>query len=107
MLPRLVISSDAGPFDCEFGRMHYGLELAVEGGMTPLQAIEAATRIAAQACGVAASVGTLEAGKQADLCVVRGNPLTNIRSMADVAAVYAGGRRLGPLADGWLPPESA
>ena len=34
MLPRLVISSDAGPFDCEFGRMHYGLRLAVDGGMS-------------------------------------------------------------------------
>jgi hypothetical protein len=29
MLPRLVISSDAGPFDCEFGRMRYGLELEI------------------------------------------------------------------------------
>ena len=43
MHPYLVVSSDAGPFDCEFGRMHYGLELAVQAGMSPLQAIEAAT----------------------------------------------------------------
>ena len=38
MHPYLVVSSDAGPFDCEFGRMHYGLELAVQAGMSPLQA---------------------------------------------------------------------
>jgi imidazolonepropionase-like amidohydrolase len=106
MLPRLVVSTDAGPFDATFGNMHYGLELAVESGMNPLQAIEASTRIAAQACGVA-STGSLAPDMQADLCVVRGNPLTNIHSMADVVAVYAGGRRLGPLADGWLPPEGA
>ena len=105
MLPRLVISTDAGPFDCEFGRMHYGLELAVESGMTALQAIEAATRIAAEACGVASITGSLAPGMQADLCVVRGNPLTNIHSMADVVAVFAGGRRLGPLADGYAAGE--
>jgi imidazolonepropionase-like amidohydrolase len=105
MLPRLVISTDAGPFDAEFGRLHYGLELAVEGGMTPLQAIEAATRVAAEACGVAPLTGSLAPGKEADLCIVSGDPLTNIRALADVVAVYKGGRRLGPQADGWLPPD--
>jgi imidazolonepropionase-like amidohydrolase len=104
MLPRLVISSDAGPFDCEFGRMHYGLELAVQGGMSPAQAIEAATRVAAEACGVGSIVGTLEPGKQADLLVVRGDPLHDITRMADVAAVYKGGRRVGPPADYSLLP---
>ena len=73
MHPYLVVSSDAGPFDCEFGRMHYGLELAVQAGMSPLQAIEAATSIAARACGVADLVGSLEPGKEADLLVVHGN----------------------------------
>jgi imidazolonepropionase-like amidohydrolase len=97
MLPRLVISSDAGPFDCEFGRMVYGLRLAVAGGMTTLQAIEAATRVAAQACGVSPLVGTLEAGKEADLFVVGGNPLDDIERIADVQAVYLAGRRVGPL----------
>ena len=73
MHPYLVVSSDAGPFDCEFGRMHYGLELAVQAGMSPLQAIEAATSLAARACGVADIVGSLEPGKEADLLVVHGN----------------------------------
>ncbi len=104
MRPRLVISSDAGPFDCEFGRMHYGMELAVQGGMSALQAIEASTRVAAEACGVAHLAGTVEAGKEADLLVVRGNPLADIRRMADVAAVYQGGRRGGPLPEGSLLP---
>jgi len=94
MLPRLVISSDAGPGDCEFGRMVYGLRLAVEGCMTALQAIEAATRVAAQACGVTPLVGTLEAGKEADLFVVGGNPLEDIERIADVQAVYLAGRRV-------------
>jgi imidazolonepropionase-like amidohydrolase len=104
MLPKLVVSSDAGPFDCEFGKMHYGLGLAVEGGLTPLQAIDAATRIAAQACGVLSQVGTLEAGKEADLLVVRGDPTKDIRRMADVAAVYKGGLAVGPLPEDSLLP---
>jgi len=94
MLPRLVISTDAGPFDCEFGRMHYRLRLAVEAGMSNAQALEAATRIAAQACGVAPLVGTLEPGKEADLLVVRGNPLEDIEALARVAAVYSGGKQV-------------
>jgi len=104
MLPRLVISSDAGPFDCEFGRMVYGLRLAVEGGMTTLQAIEAATCLAAQACGVSPLVGSLEAGKEADLLVVGGNPLDDIERIADVQAVYLAGRRVGPLPHDALLP---
>jgi imidazolonepropionase-like amidohydrolase len=101
MRPQLVVSSDAGPFDCEFGRMHYGLELAVQAGMSPLQAIEAATSVAARACGVADLVGSLEPGKEADLLVVHGDPLADIRRMADVAAVYKGGLKVGVL-----PPNS-
>jgi imidazolonepropionase-like amidohydrolase len=108
MLPRLVISSDAGPFDCEFGRMVYGLRLAVQGGMTTLQAIEAATRLAAEACGVSALVGTLEPGKEADLFVVGGNPLEDIERIADVQAVYLGGHPVGPLRpDALLPSAQA
>ena len=104
MLPRLVISSDAGPFDCEFGRMHYGLRLAVEGGMSTLQAIEAATRVAAEACRVDHLVGTLETGKEADLMLVDGDPLANIERMADVQAVYVGGHHIGSLAHDTLLP---
>lgn len=105
MRQSLVISSDAGPFDCEFGRMHYGMELAVQGGMSPLQAIEAATSVAARACGVAEFTGTLEPGKEADLLVVHGNPLDDIRHMADVAAVYTGGLKVGMLPANALLPS--
>ena len=103
--PRLVISSDAGPFDCEFGRMHYGMELAVQAGMSPLQAIEAATSVAARACGVADLTGTLDPGKEADLLVVHGDALEDVRRMADVAAVYKGGLKVGVLPPNALLPS--
>lgn len=99
MLPRLVISTDAGCFDSEFGRLHFGLTLAVQAGMSSQQAIEAATRIAADACGISSQVGTLDPGKEADLVVVRGNPLQRIEAVQDVAAVYKAGRFVGPPAD--------
>ena len=106
MHPYLVVSSDAGPFDCEFGRMHYGLELAVQAGMSPLQAIEAATSLAARACGVADIVGSLEPGKEADLLVVHGNAVADVRQMAAVAAVYKAGRKVGVLPEHSLLPTA-
>ena len=87
--------------------MHYGLELAVQAGMSPLQAIEAATSIAARACGVADLVGSLEPGKEADLLVVHGNAVADVRRMADVAAVYKAGLKVGVLpANALLPTPS-
>lgn len=97
MLPRLVVSSDAGPFDIQFGRMHYGLELAVQGGMTPSQAIDATTRIAAEACGMSSLIGTLQVGKEGDIVVVRGDPLTDIATMRNIQAVYQGGVLVSPM----------
>jgi imidazolonepropionase-like amidohydrolase len=105
MHPLLVVSSDAGPFDCEFGRMHYGMELAVQAGMSPLQAIEASTSIAARACGVGGLVGTLAPGMEADLLVVHGDPLADVRRMAEVAAVYKGGLKVGLLPPNALLPH--
>ncbi|WP_168702318.1 metal-dependent hydrolase family protein [Gordonia paraffinivorans] len=53
------------------------------GGMTPLQAIVAGTKTSAELCGVDDKLGTLEAGKLADVVVVKGDPLADIDSLAD------------------------
>ena len=94
MLPRLVISSDAGPFDIEFGRLYRGFQIGQRGGMTPMQALQAGTRVAAEACGVLERVGTLEPGKQADVLVVAADPLENLANLRDVVAVYKAGQRV-------------
>ena len=68
------------------------LEQFITWGYSHQEAIEAATRVGAMACGVADSVGTLEAGKLADLIVVPGNPLENIKVLARPILVVQGGK---------------
>ncbi|HUL74674.1 MAG TPA: amidohydrolase family protein [Vicinamibacterales bacterium] len=68
------------------------IELYVQGGMTPLQAIQAATIMPAKAMRIDKEVGTLEVGKRADLVVLTGNPLENIRNIRSARWVVANGR---------------
>jgi len=70
------------------------LGLMVEGGMTPMQAIEATTRSAAELLGLDDELGTLEPGKRADLVVVDGDPL-DLTTLPDrIEAVYKDGVRV-------------
>ncbi|MEO8449940.1 MAG: amidohydrolase family protein [Gemmatimonadota bacterium] len=61
-------------------------------GLTPMQAIRAATANAAEVLGIQAEVGTVEAGKIADLIAVSENPLDNIRTLENVRFVMQSGR---------------
>jgi len=67
------------------------LQRMVEFGMTPMQVIVAATSHAAQVCNLGDRLGTLETGKQADVIVVRGNPLEEIQAMGEVIIVIKNG----------------
>ncbi|MFM9852779.1 MAG: amidohydrolase family protein [Sphingomonadaceae bacterium] len=70
----------------------------VEWGMTPLQAIQSATRNAAQALGKTADVGTIAVGRFGDLVIVSGDPLSDVRTLERVDAVIKGGElvKAGP-----------
>jgi imidazolonepropionase-like amidohydrolase len=74
--------------------------LMVKNGMTPAQALLAATASAADLLGLADKIGTLETGKLADLVAVPGDPLEDIRQTEKVTFVMQGGRviRNGPPA---------
>jgi imidazolonepropionase-like amidohydrolase len=74
------------------------IELYVQAGFTPMEAIQAATLVSAQAMGMEKESGTIEAGKRADVILVDGNPLENISDIRKVSAVFAGGRMYQPAA---------
>jgi imidazolonepropionase-like amidohydrolase len=68
-----------------WGQNAYELELMVERGLAPEQALLTATRNAAQALGAEERLGTLEPGKLADLLVVLGEPDRDVRILQDPA----------------------
>jgi imidazolonepropionase-like amidohydrolase len=72
--------------------LHRELELLVEAGLTPLQAITIATRNAARLLGAVARWGTIEPDKQADVVLVRGDPSRAISDTRNVVTVIQGGR---------------
>ena len=65
--------------------------LMVEGGMPPMEAIQSSTSVAANFLGIGDTHGTLEAGKQADIVAVPGNPLDDITALEHVSFVMKGG----------------
>jgi imidazolonepropionase-like amidohydrolase len=83
------------------------LELYVRAGLTPMEALQAATIVPARVMGLERESGTLERGKRADLVILDGNPLDDIRQVRRVHAIVAAGRlyRPGPLwrAAGFTP----
>jgi imidazolonepropionase-like amidohydrolase len=91
MAGRVVGGTDAGCYDVSFGHMDYCAELLSAAGMSAADVLRAITSIAAKACGVAALVGTLEVGKRADLVVLGGDPLEDLKAVGDVRAVYHDG----------------
>jgi len=92
---RIIAGTDAGCFDFSFGHIDYCLELMVAAGLTPMQAIVGATSAAARACGVADQVGSIEAGKRADIVILAASPLDDIRAASGVLAVFKDGNLVG------------
>ena len=76
--------------------LHRELELYVEAGMTPMEAIQSATIVSAKAMKLERELGTVEAGKRADLILVEGDPLADIRALRRVSRVITDGRVFDP-----------
>ncbi|MCZ8322956.1 MAG: amidohydrolase family protein [Novosphingobium sp.] len=91
---RMVFGSDAGVMP--HGDAGKQFATMVQFGMTPLEAIRAATFNGAQALGQEADVGQIAVGRYADLVAVDGDPLANIRLLEKPAAVVKGGKRIEP-----------
>ncbi len=93
---KLLAGSDSPEWFHVYGwALHRELASFVAAGLTPYQALEAATRNAAEFLGGSAEWGTVESGKRADLVLLAANPLEEITNTARIEAVSLGGR--------WLP----
>ncbi len=75
---------------------HQELALMVAAGLTPMQALRAATQTNAALLGIGARTGTLLAGKDADFILLKGNPLDDIRNTTRIVATWHRGRRIEP-----------
>lgn len=74
------------------GELQSELQRLVDCGLTPLEAIQAATLNNARAIGIESTRGTIEVGKSADLIAVSGDPATDISATRNVRLVIQGGR---------------
>jgi imidazolonepropionase-like amidohydrolase len=72
--------------------LHREIELYVQAGFTPMDAIQAATIVPAQVMGLDKETGTVEVGKRADLVVLDGNPLDDIHNIRRIRYVVANGK---------------
>ena len=80
---KIVAGTDGGP-----GSIMNELCLLVDCGLSPMEALVAATRSTADALGILDKAGTLEAGKTADLLVVNGDPLRHIAALASPDSIH-------------------
>src|SRR5207249_1412671 len=92
---KIAAGSDAYMPFVHHGELGYELELLVQAGLTPMEAIMAATKTNAEVLDMAEEIGTVEVGKLADLIVVDGDPLADIRILQDrlkIKMVMKGGK---------------
>ncbi len=93
---KIAVGTDAGFWMCH-GENAQELTELVRGGFTPMEAIVAATRTGAECLDMSREIGTIEVGKYADLVVVDGDPLADIRVLQDgtkIAQVFKGGHKV-------------
>ena len=89
----LLAATDVGvPFQVPGFSLHVELERLVEAGLTPLEALRAATLNPARVLKLSDSLGTVDTGKLADLVLLDANPLEDIRNTQKIRAVVADGR---------------
>jgi imidazolonepropionase-like amidohydrolase len=105
-IPIAVGTDSGGPGRFQGLWEHREMELLVKAGLTPMQAIQAATVNGARFLGLESRYGTLEPGKIADLIVLNANPLEDIRNSRRIDEVWVNGERVNRagLAVSAVPP---
>jgi imidazolonepropionase-like amidohydrolase len=93
----LLAGSDTGASNPNLfpgSSLHDELKQLVDAGLTPMQALQAATWSAAKWSGRLRSLGSIERGKLADLVLLNANPLEDVRNTTKIEAVIANGQLL-------------
>lgn len=93
---KMLFGTDAGVYPNGNNALQFAT--MVEWGMTPIEAIEAATRSAAEALDKTADVGAIAPGRYGDIIAVDGDPLADVRALQTVAFVMKGGVVVKPAA---------
>jgi hypothetical protein len=94
----LLAGTDSGdPYVVPGRALHDELELLVQAGLTPAQALRTATINPARYFGIHAQAGSVDRGKRADLVLLDANPIEDIRNVRKVSAVVLRGRLLDRL----------
>jgi len=93
-VPILAGTDTPNPYCLPGFSLHDELAWLVRAGLTPMQALQCATRNPARYLGCQKELGTIEPGKLADLVLLDANPLEDIRHTKDIAAVVVNGRLL-------------
>jgi imidazolonepropionase-like amidohydrolase len=92
---RVLVGTDGGNQATPGPAVHHEMEILVEdGGFTPMQVIQGATKWPAEAMRVAKEIGTVEVGKLADLVILNGDPLQSISNVKNISAVVFNGKVL-------------
>ena len=91
---RIVPGTDSGVGSLAFGHLDYDLQLLVQVGFTPAEALLSATRISAAAIGMEDELGTVAVGKVADLVAFDGDPTQDIGAVSRVVAVFQAGTQI-------------
>ena len=89
----LLVTGTDSPFVPYGAGLHAELRLYARAGLSPAQILHQATMKSAQAAGVAAELGSIAVGKLADLVIVDGDPLNEIRDMDNVVMTIKHGYR--------------
>jgi imidazolonepropionase-like amidohydrolase len=95
---RVAAGSDNGSPAAPHPDIATELEIFVRLGLTPFEALEAATVDAARLLDLAGEIGTIEPGKRADLVILRDDPLRDISAVRRVDGVVQDGALYGPAA---------